>query len=106
MPRGFGSSTILVLQAVAGGIRYGFDIMDATELPSGTVYPILAKLDEQGLVRSAWEDPRIARREKRPPRRYYTITAAGARALDEALRRVTALARRRRGPGDPSPAIG
>ncbi len=107
MPRrGFGSSTLLVLQAVAGGYRHGFDIMDATELPSGTVYPVLGKLAEQGLVRSAWEDPRIARREKRPPRRYYTITAAGATALDEAMRRMTLLTRRKRPPGDPSPVLG
>ena len=35
--RSLGSSTILVLQALARGFRYGFDVMDATELPSGTV---------------------------------------------------------------------
>ncbi|HEY8258483.1 MAG TPA: PadR family transcriptional regulator [Gemmatimonadales bacterium] len=92
--RGLGSATILVLQALAGGFRYGFDIMDATELPSGSVYPILSKLEESGLARSAWEDARIARREKRPPRRYYTITAAGAEALREAMKRMTALAPR------------
>ena len=79
--RSLGSSTILVLQALARGFRYGFDVMDATELPSGTVYPILSKLEATGLARSAWEDARIARREKRPPRRYYEITAAGSRAL-------------------------
>ena len=95
MPRrGFGSSTILVLQALAGGFRYGFDIMDATELASGTVYPILNKLEESGLARSAWEDARIARREKRPPRRYYEITAPGSAALREAIGRITALSRR------------
>ena len=67
--RSLGSSTILVLQALARGFRYGFDVMDATELPSGTVYPILSKLEAAGLARSAWEDARIARREKRPPLR-------------------------------------
>jgi DNA-binding PadR family transcriptional regulator len=108
VPRSLGSSTILVLQALAGGYRYGFDIMDATELPSGTVYPILSKLEDAGLARGAWEDPRIGRREKRPPRRYYQITGAGATALQEALRRMKALASRpRRGPpGKPNPAAG
>lgn len=85
---------MLVLQALAGGFRYGFDIMDATELPSGTVYPILGKLEETGMARSAWEDARIARREKRPPRRYYEITAAGSAALKEAVTRITSLAPR------------
>jgi PadR family transcriptional regulator, regulatory protein PadR len=106
--RTLGSSTILVLQALARGFRYGFDVMDATELPSGTVYPILSKLEAAGLARAAWEDTRIARREKRPPRRYYEITAAGATELDEAMQRLTALAPRRRPgpPGRPSPAHG
>ena len=102
--RSLGSSTILVLQALARGFRYGFDVMDATELPSGTVYPILSKLEAAGLARSAWEDARIARREKRPPRRYYEITAAGATELDEAMQRLTALAPRRR-PGPARPAL-
>ena len=109
MPRSLGSSTLLVLQALASHHRHGFDIMDATGLASGTVYPILNRLEETRLARSAWENPRIAQREGRPPRRYYEITAAGVTALDEATRRMAALARRRprRGPhGDPSPATG
>jgi DNA-binding PadR family transcriptional regulator len=106
--RGLGSSTILVLQALARGFRYGFDVMDATELPSGTVYPILSKLEATGLARSSWEDARIARREKRPPRRYYEITATGAVELREAMQRLGVLAPPRRpGPaGRPSPARG
>ena len=106
--RSLGSSTILVLQALARGYSHGFDVMDATELPSGTVYPILSKLEATGLARSGWEDARSARREKRPPRRYYEITAAGAAELGEALKRLTALVPRRRPgpPGRPSPARG
>ena len=37
-----------VLQALASGFHYGFDIMEFTGLPSGTVYPILRRLDEAG----------------------------------------------------------
>jgi DNA-binding PadR family transcriptional regulator len=46
--------TALVLQALANGFHHGFDIMDATGLPSGTVYPILRRLDREGLLASEW----------------------------------------------------
>jgi DNA-binding PadR family transcriptional regulator len=72
-----------VLGAVSRSIRHGFDIMDATDLPSGTVYPVLGRLERDGYVRSKWESQTIAQRERRPPRRYYEITASGARALAE-----------------------
>ena len=78
-------STVAILKAVSDGSRYGFDIMDVTHLPSGTVYPVLSRLEESALVRSQWERPAIAQKEKRPPRRYYEVTAAGTRALDAAI---------------------
>jgi PadR family transcriptional regulator len=74
-------SALAVLGAVSQGVRYGFDIMDAAELPSGTVYPVLGRLERDGYVRSKWESQTVAQREKRPPRRYYEITASGSRAL-------------------------
>ena len=77
--------TALVLFALARGQRHGFDILDATGLMSGTVYPILRRLESAGLVRARWEAVRIARDEGRPPRRYYDLTGAGAEALKEAL---------------------
>lgn len=73
--------TALVLQALLHGHHHGFDIMDATGLPSGTVYPILRRLDAEGLVKSRWEKEGLARREQRPPRRYYELTAAGDAVL-------------------------
>ena len=79
--------TALVLQALAQGFHHGFDIMDATGLPSGTVYPILRRLDREGHLASAWEKASVANREQRPPRRYYSITAAGEAMLAEALER-------------------
>ncbi|HEX5830868.1 MAG TPA: PadR family transcriptional regulator [Gemmatimonadaceae bacterium] len=78
--------TALVLHAVARGVRHGFDLLDATGLPSGTVYPILRRLEGAGLLRSSWEPVRVARAAQRPPRRYYQVTGAGAEALREALR--------------------
>ena len=82
--------TALVLQALLDGHHHGFDIMDATGLPSGTVYPILRRLDAEGLVRSRWERDTLARREQRPPRRYYELSAGGrafaAHAISQARR--------------------
>jgi DNA-binding PadR family transcriptional regulator len=85
--RRLGFATLQVLQAIASGYIYGFDIMDATTLPSGTVYPILSKLEDSGFLRSRWEDARIARREKRPARRCYEITGDGREALRENVQR-------------------
>lgn len=86
-PRPIGYATIAVLQALADGHRYGFDIIDRTGLPSGTVYPSLTTLGRRGFVTSSWEDEALAEAEGRPRRRYYEVTRAGAEALDEALER-------------------
>jgi PadR family transcriptional regulator len=81
--------TTLVLHALANGAGHGFDVIDATGLASGTVYPILRRLEREKLVSARWEDAAIAREEQRPPRRYYELTAAGRALL------VTARARYR-----------
>jgi DNA-binding PadR family transcriptional regulator len=78
-------SAVAVLDAITRRIRHGFDIMDATRLPSGTVYPILGRLERDGYVDSQWEAQATASREKRPPRRYYEVTAAGAKALVQSI---------------------
>jgi PadR family transcriptional regulator PadR len=80
-----------VLRAVADGYEYGFDIIDTTGLPSGTVYPVLSRLERDGYVRSAWEDESAAHREGRPARRYYRVTAQGAKALSAALEHYRSL---------------
>jgi PadR family transcriptional regulator, regulatory protein PadR len=91
MGRRLSFGTVAILHAIAAGSEFGFDIMNATGLTSGTVYPTLDRLEDQGLLRSRWEDPRIARREGRPPRRYFRMTAAGTAALGEALERHKSL---------------
>jgi PadR family transcriptional regulator PadR len=78
---------VSILHAVARGNRFGFDIMDATGLTSGTVYPTLDRLETQGLLKSRWEAEADAHREGRPARRYFHLTAAGATALEAALQR-------------------
>jgi DNA-binding PadR family transcriptional regulator len=57
--------------------RYGLQLMQATGLPSGTLYPILVRLERAGWVESRWEqtDPSA---DGRPKRRYYRLTADGA----------------------------
>ena len=92
-----GMAALRVLQAIDGGAQYGFDIIDATGLASGTVYPALSRHERDGYVRSSWEDPYKAHHERRPPRRYYRITAEGRRALDAVLATLgTGAARRAR----------
>lgn len=90
MPR-LSSATALVLDALARGSRYGFDILDATGLPSGTVYPILRRLEQDGLATSRWEPARVAQQEQRPPRRYYVLTTQGTAFVEEARARFPIL---------------
>lgn len=80
-------SAAVVLQAVANNYRYGFDIMDITGLPSGTVYPALRRMEQAGLVVSQWESEAAAQLEGRPARKYYEVTAEGRELLAEALKR-------------------
>jgi DNA-binding PadR family transcriptional regulator len=66
---------------------YGFDIADVAGLRGGTVYPILRRLEEEGLVQSTWESPEIGQREGRPPRKYYRLRAAARPVVREARER-------------------
>ncbi len=84
-------SAAIILQALANGYRYGFDIMDITGLPSGTIYPALRRLEDSGFVTSKWEKQTIAQQEMRPPRKYYELTRRGEDALTEAAKRYRLL---------------
>jgi DNA-binding PadR family transcriptional regulator len=74
-------ASLFVLRAIAVGHRFGFDVMDATGLPSGSVYPALRRLEAAGLVTSAWEEDEQARKASRPRRRNYQITRMGRQEL-------------------------
>jgi DNA-binding PadR family transcriptional regulator len=91
MAKSLSVAALTVLHAVATGTGHGFDIIDATALAGGTVYPALSRLERDGLVTSSWEAVEIARAEGRPPRRYYRATAAGVRVLNDSLERLHAL---------------
>jgi PadR family transcriptional regulator, regulatory protein PadR len=73
--------------------RYGYDLMKAAALPSGTLYPMLARLEAQKLVVSAWETPQ---QDGERPRRYYRLTGEGIRVARLELAQLSA--RRRRAP--------
>jgi DNA-binding PadR family transcriptional regulator len=78
-------------------LRYGLDLMTATGLPSGTLYPLLRRLQDAGWVVAKWEqvDPVAV---GRPARRYYHLTAEGIERAE------TALAELRRATTPPRPA--
>jgi len=82
-------TTSVVLQSISRGHRYGFDIMDVSGLPDGTVYPALRRLEDAGMLESEWESEDEA--GKRPPRCYYGLTADGEEMLATAHTRFRAL---------------
>ena len=86
-------ASLFVLQALAQGHQFGFDIMDATGLPSGTIYPALRRLEALGHVESRWEGDDAARRASRPRRRYYALTRQGRQQLAEAEARYRAVSK-------------
>ncbi len=78
-----GSLDLMVLSVLAGGKKYGYLIQkqvreasaSRVDLAAGTLYPLLHRLEDEGLVRSSW-DERTGRQRK-----WYELTAAGRRRL-------------------------
>jgi len=80
-------TSALILGAIGAGFSYGFDIMEATGLPSGTVYPALRRLEQSALIKSKWEKESAAAAELRPARKYYRLSTVGEDALARATKR-------------------
>jgi PadR family transcriptional regulator PadR len=96
--------TQLVLQALLEDPQrelYGRELGEAAGLPSGTIHPILARLEGCGWLESRWEDV-DASTAGRPARRYYRLTPNGVEAAPQALAR----AHRARSPRTARPATG
>ncbi|MEH1130171.1 PadR family transcriptional regulator [Micromonospora sp. CPCC 206061] len=94
-------TVLRALLSAPGQEVYGLEIVEATGLPPGTIYPILARLESAGWIESRWEDV-DQHAVGRPRRRYYRFVAgpvdgaAAARlALAEADERQRARQRRR-----------
>ena len=67
---------------------YGLQVCAAAGLPSGTIHPILARLEGLGWLESHWED--ISPKDQgRPRRRYYKLTEDGAERARIALAQAT-----------------
>jgi len=82
-------TSALILQSVGAAHPYGFDVMEVTGLPSGTVYPALRRLERDRLIISRWEELPASR--QRPARRYYKLTPVGTVALREVQQRYPLL---------------
>lgn len=54
--------------------RHGYDISKSTGIKPGTLYPLLMRLSDMGLLTSKWKAPE---QPGRPPRHMYRLTAAG-----------------------------
>jgi DNA-binding PadR family transcriptional regulator len=63
--------------------HYGYAISRQTSIPSGTLYPILMRLDKSGWLETRWEDAPTA---GRPPRHLYRLTGNGREWAREELR--------------------
>lgn len=86
------TQTIKVLAALMSGEELelsGAQIARSTQLASGTLYPILMRLEQAGLVESRWEIEEPSELG-RPRRRFYRVTGMGARKAKAAIRKLVA----------------
>jgi PadR family transcriptional regulator len=67
---------------------YGLEISKAAELPSGTLHPVLARLEKWGWLESRWEDIEPTEGRGRPRRRYYRFSPDGAERARAALEKA------------------
>jgi PadR family transcriptional regulator PadR len=77
--------TVLVLRALVdepAAWRYGYELGRQVGLRAGSLYPILIRLCDRGLLDAAWEDDPPA---GRPPRHLYRLTGEGVRQATAAL---------------------
>jgi len=79
--------TLLAFLETPGSWRYGYDLMKVTDLSSGTLYPLLARLNEDGWLESRWQE---SDSPGRPPRQLYRLTATGRMRARHALGRAQA----------------
>jgi PadR family transcriptional regulator, regulatory protein PadR len=78
---------------------WGLRLCEEANLGSGTVYPLLERLEKAGIVTSFWEDPPPP---DRPPRRFYELTSSGRQEIAAAMAARSA-ARKRWLPGGAHP---
>jgi PadR family transcriptional regulator PadR len=85
-----GTLDMLILKAVSIGPLHGYGVLlriqqisrNRLDIQQGSLYPALYRLEHQGLIASAWGESENKRRA-----RYYRLTAAGRRQLQEETRK-------------------
>ena len=90
-----GTLDMLILKAVSLGALHGYGVLlriqqisnQRLQIQQGSLYPALYRLEHQGLIASEWGESENKRRAK-----YYTLTAAGRRRLQEETRQWNAMA--------------
>lgn len=85
MARAFSAQTLAVLTALGTRPRswqHGYDLARETGLKSGTLYPILIRLQERGLLDACWEEDQPA---GRPRRHLYRLTSEGLASAREEM---------------------
>src|SRR5262245_3239840 len=92
-PSAQATAVLLALARDRAAWRYGYDLCQQTGLQAGSMYPILMRLADRGLLETRWESEVP---EGRPPRHLYRLTRAGLKAAAE-LARATAPAESRVG---------
>ena len=88
--------TLLVLQSfleARASWQHGYELSQLTGLKSGTLYPLLMRLSEQGFLEDRWEESGIA---GRPPRHAYRLSSQGRSFARAALSESQPAAARRR----------
>ena len=84
------AQTVAILRALAGDPdrwRYGYDLCTELGLQAGSMYPILIRLADRGLLDTRWETERVP---GRPARHLYRLTAAGREYASAAVAAVAA----------------
>lgn len=74
---GHARNVLAVLLAAQGEWRHGYELARVANVKSGTLYPLLIRLEQDGYLEAEWQQPVEG---GRPPRHAYRLTAAG-RAL-------------------------
>jgi PadR family transcriptional regulator PadR len=71
---------LFVMAAEPNEWRHGYELSKATGIKSGTLYPLLVRLSDQGLLEATW---RASEQTGRPPRHVYRLTDAGVKLARE-----------------------
>lgn len=100
----FSAQTLSVLAALMrepSQWQHGYEMAQETGLKSGTMYPILIRLSDRGLLEASWEEEPAP---GRPRRHLYRLTPDGLAVARAALAAAAAKAKQAKRPVVPGPA--